>query len=252
MYDFLQGGFMQYLRYDSEGTAIVCTFLLALLCIVVAYLLGSINSAIIISKLIYRDDIRNCGSGNAGTTNMLRTYGAKAALFTLLGDIMKTVLAIFFAILVGGFHSSHFYCTSSICYFAGFFCILGHIFPVYYRFKGGKGVLCTATAVAFLSIKVFAVVFAVFVLIVLVTRYVSLGSCSAAIMYPFILYRFIHIAGGRIDGALIITALLEAGLIIYCHRKNIVRLTKGQESKIHFSRHGHKEKVADGNKDSGK
>ena len=99
--------------------------------VLIPYLLGSINSAVVISRLLYHDDVRNHGSGNAGTTNMLRTYGKVAALLTLLGDVLKTVLAV----CIGSFTLS----AAIGGWIAAFFCMIGHIFPLYYRFRGGKG-----------------------------------------------------------------------------------------------------------------
>ena len=107
--------------------------------IIVSYLLGSINTSIIISKVLYKDDIRRHGSGNAGMTNMLRTYGKGAAGLTLVGDLMKTVIAIFFAAFFFGFGYVRGVSTGmGICYVAGLFVVIGHVFPIFYNFKGGK------------------------------------------------------------------------------------------------------------------
>ncbi len=228
----LQYGLIQYVPSTAQSLFLLVLFVLA--AAVIAYLLGSINSAIIISKVFFGGDVRKFGSGNAGTTNMLRTYGKAAALFTLLGDIVKTVLALFAAALIGGFRYAGTYSFSMFCYVAGLCCILGHVFPIYYKFKGGKGVLCTATVIAMLSIKVFAIVFAVFVIIVAVTKYVSLGSCITAMMYPFILSRLLISRIGGIDFFMLSITLLEMLLVVWCHRKNIVRLMNGEESKISF------------------
>ena len=131
---------LYYSMYESVGKGPFWLWVVFLLAsIVAAYLLGSINSAIIISKLFYGDDIRKHGSGNAGTTNMLRTYGAKAALFTLIFDMLKTVLAIGFAgFLLGFYYVPGAISISEVCYIAGLFAVIGHVFPIYYQGKGGK------------------------------------------------------------------------------------------------------------------
>ena len=147
-----------------------------LFAMIAAYLLGSINSAIILSKVFYGDDIRRHGSGNAGTTNMLRTYGGKAAILTLVFDMLKTVIAIFIAGILFGFQYLAAISVSQELYVAGLFAVLGHIFPIYYRGKGGKGVLCAATMGLMLSPIAFAILILLFVAIVWITKYVSLGS----------------------------------------------------------------------------
>ncbi len=192
--------------------------------ILVPYLLGSINSAVILSRLLYRDDIRNHGSGNAGTTNMLRTYGKAAALLTLLGDIAKTVLSVLCGSLLMGELLGG--------WVAALFCILGHIFPIYYHFRGGKGVLCAATAIAILSPIAFLCVFATFLLLVAMTKYVSLGSIMGALMFPLFLNIDINLTGkGGING---IISVMIALLVVWCHRENIKRIQNRTESKLSF------------------
>ncbi len=230
----IQTGLMGITGYTSQVALVLGSLGYLLIALISGYLLGSINSAIVISKIFYGEDIRNSGSKNAGTTNMLRVYGKKAALFTLLGDILKTVIAILIGALIGGFQYKAAYSASVTCYVAALFCIIGHIFPVYYKFKGGKGVLCMATAVAILSIKTFAVVIAIFILVVAVTKYVSLGSCAAAFFYPLVWYRQITGSIGRPSLLLISIAIFEMLLIFWCHRANISRLRQGKESKISF------------------
>ncbi|MBR5817153.1 MAG: glycerol-3-phosphate acyltransferase, partial [Clostridia bacterium] len=124
------GAWLFYLAY----------FGFALIVIVSSYLLGSVNTAIVVSKTLYRDDIRKHGSGNAGLTNMLRTYGKGAAGLTLLGDLLKTAIAVLIAAVFWGFNYVGGISTSlGFCYIAGLFAVVGHIFPIYYKFKGGKG-----------------------------------------------------------------------------------------------------------------
>ena len=138
-------------------------FLALLGVLIISYLLGSVNTAIVISKLVYHEDIRTKGSGNAGMTNMLRTYGGKAAVMTLVGDLMKTVIAVFICSIFFGFGYiggvSIGGTTQGECYLAGLFAVLGHVFPIYYRFKGGKGVLVTSTMALILSPVPFLLLF---------------------------------------------------------------------------------------------
>lgn len=209
------------------------------LCIVAGYLCGSVNSAIIISKKLYGKDIRNFGSGNAGTTNMLRTFGKKAALFTLLGDMAKSAVAVLLgALLFGGFGNTVIGDGTEGAYLAGLFCVLGHIAPVYYRFKGGKGVLAAATMILLLDPIVFLLVLAVFVLTVLMSKYVSMGSVAAAFLYPgftYAVHQYTH--NGEMPalfkmGFTVIIALM----IIFMHRENLYRVFHGTENKLSFKK----------------
>ena len=243
----LQTGLIHYLAENkiiNSVPAYYTVFFVAVFAVIaVSYLLGSINSAIIISRCIYHDDVRKHGSGNPGTTNMLRTFGKGAALLTLVGDMLKTALSILFAGFLFGFW--YFYGISmndGYCYIAGLFAILGHIFPVYYKFKGGKGVLCTATMVLILSPIPFALLLTLFILIVVASKYVSLGSVSAGVLYPVLL----HGAFGLIDaivekpipqsGLISLSSIIVAILIVWCHRANLQRISDRTENKISFKK----------------
>lgn len=188
---------------------------------VIAYLLGSLNSGIIISKVKYGQDIRNFGSGNAGLTNMHRVYGKDGALLTLAGDIGKQIVSVVIGSLLLGIDGA---------YIAGAFCMIGHIFPVYYRFKGGKGVLTAATMILLIDPVIFAVLFIIFAVVLFFTRYVSLSSIIAAITYP----AAVTVAYGM--GALfpLMFALFIGAMVIFMHRTNIYRLFNGTESKFSF------------------
>ncbi len=210
----------------------------ALLCIAAGYFLGSINAAIIVSRIFYNDDIRKYGSGNAGMTNMLRTYGKKAALFTLILDVLKTVLAVLLGRFIG-FPLATVSSTGSLvplgAYIAALFAVVGHTFPIYYKFKGGKGVLAAATAICMLKPLAFLFLFIIFVIIVAGTKFVSLGSVISVMIYPILL--------DRINGASICTifAFMIAILVVFNHRENIKRLWEGKENKISLSSKGKKE-----------
>ena len=204
-----------------------------------AYLLGSINSAIIVSKVLYRDDIRKHGSGNAGMTNMLRTYGAKAALLTLLGDLMKTALSVFIAAVFFGFNYVGGISTGDgFCYMAGLFAVIGHVFPIYYGFKGGKGVLATAVTALILSPIPFIILFSLFALIVAFSKYVSLASVSAAVLYPVVLHGYFAVVfpGAGTPGIMSLSTIIIAILIVWCHRENLKRISNRTENKISFGK----------------
>ena len=234
--EILQKGL--YATVISPGaTNMPVLFLLPAL--LVGYLLGSLNSAVIVSSLLYRDDIRRHGSGNAGLTNMFRTYGKRAALLTLLGDILKTALAVF----LGGFFFGFYYAQSLsfgyMGYIMGFACVIGHIKPVFYHFHGGKGVLCTAVVALILAPPVFAVLLLVFILIVWLTRYVSLGSVVVAGLLPIAIQGYMQTFLGQehYDGALVLLSLLFTVVVVFCHRQNLIRLWNHQENKFSFHRH---------------
>lgn len=244
MFDLNEGIFYSYFAEKHVGVyvstvggyywLILAGFLL--LSAVVAYLLGSINSAILISKLLYRDDIRKHGSGNAGLTNMLRTYGKGAAGLTLLGDVLKTIIAISFCgVLLGFKYVAGISAHPGWCYVAGVFAVLGHIFPVYYGGKGGKGVLVTATMALMLSPVPFVIFISVFILIVAVTKYVSLGSVTSVLLYPVITTVYMRVVAGVEPHFVHLSCtMILAGLILWCHRENLKRIGERTERKISF------------------
>ncbi len=215
-----------------SGKAGQMAFIIAGLVVVaiVAYILGSLNFALILSKKMYGDDIRTYGSKNAGTTNMMRTYGKKAALFTILGDIGKGVVAV----AVGSFLMGNLLGG----YIAGLFCVIGHIFPVFYGFKGGKGVATAAAVILVTNPLVFLVLLGVFVLSVLLTRYVSLGSCLAAALFPFMTFQ--HLFSSETvfhsSGVAFLCSFIIATLVICKHHSNLKRLFNGTESKFSFKK----------------
>lgn len=224
--EFLANGFIGHYFpiSDSSNTAII--IIAAVVAIVAAYLLGSINFAIIISGKKYKQDIRDHGSKNAGMTNMMRTYGKKAAGLTLLGDALKAVVACLIGYALLGHLGS---------YLAGLFCICGHIFPVFYGFKGGKGVVTTAVAILMCDPIVFAILITLFVIIVLFTRYISLGSVICVMLYPILLDRINHLFTGQATPYAVF-AIIIAVLVVVKHWANIKRLMQGKESKFSFKK----------------
>lgn len=206
-----------------------------------AYLLGSCNSAIIVVRLLKREDIRQHGSRNAGLTNTLRCFGKIPALLTLIGDLAKGIIAavigIFvFKLLLGeNFSEMYFLDEDAVAYIAGLFAIIGHIFPIYYGFKGGKGVLVACSVLLVIDPVTFCIVIPFFIIVVAVTRYVSVASISSAVVYPiitFFVHRFYYEL--NLDLSLLHTGLtvLTSVLLIYMHRSNIKRLVDGTENKF--------------------
>ena len=192
----------------------------------VSYFLGCINGAVLTSKIFYHDDVRKHGSGNAGLTNFYRTYGAKHAACVIVLDMGKAVAAALFAVLLLRFYGADEALLVLGKYFAGLFCLIGHVFPVTERFKGGKGILCCATLLLCLDWRIALVAWGLFFVIVLLTRYVSLGSVCAAISFPIMTH--IVYASARLDAV----SVLMAALVLYAHRENIVRLLRGTENKF--------------------
>ncbi|MBO5845476.1 MAG: glycerol-3-phosphate 1-O-acyltransferase PlsY [Clostridia bacterium] len=226
--DFFTSGLFGVLLGSGleDGLKIALVILLGAVCIAAPYLLGSMNFAIIISKVRYKSDIRNYGSGNAGATNMMRTFGKSAAGLTFLGDALKAFVAgmIGYATL-GQFGA----------YLAGMFCILGHMFPIYYNFKGGKGVVTASISVLMCNPFVFLILLLLFVIIVGFTKYISLGSVMCMLIYPLILHRINNIMGVP-TGIELLIAIANAAMIIFMHRENIKRLLAGKENKFSFKK----------------
>lgn len=184
-----------------------------------SYLLGSLSFAIIVSKITLGQDIRKYGSGNAGLTNAYRTMGARKTLLVLLGDIAKGAVAVAVgALLVGPIGKL----------VAGIFVILGHMFPLYFGFRGGKGVLVGATMLALFDWRIFLIAFALFIVAVVMTRWISLGSILGAISFPITTYLFY--------GDTVLTAMafgMSVG-VLFMHRSNISRILQGTENKFSF------------------
>ena len=211
---------------------------------VVGYLLGSVNTAILVSRLMYGEDIRTKGSGNAGMTNIMRTYGKGPAAITFLGDLAKTLVAMAIGTVILGLNGA---------YFAGMFAVLGHIAPIYHKFRGGKGVSSTAMFILYVDPFAFLIVVTMFVLIVWGLKYLSLGSIISAFVFPYLIYNF---EGARASAFLqanptlpleanpyldmrflrIIVMLLISFTVIFMHRSNIKRLANGTENKFSFKK----------------
>ena len=205
-----------------------------------SYLLGSLSSAIIVSKDMFKDDVRNHGSGNAGLTNVLRTYGMGAAGLTLLGDLLKAALSVLICAVIFGFEYNGGISLNGYCYLAGMCAVLGHVYPVFYGFKGGKGVLVTAAMALILAPAVCAALLLTFIIIVIISGFVSLGSIIVAALFPIAISLYSLLVGGGLELLTLIVTLFLGIFVIWCHRSNIKRLLSGSEKRISV---GKKEKT---------
>ncbi|MCL2401898.1 MAG: glycerol-3-phosphate 1-O-acyltransferase PlsY [Oscillospiraceae bacterium] len=207
------------------------SFWLLLIAIAVpAYLLGSVNGSIIASKFFYRKDIREYGSGNPGLTNFHRVFGKSGALLVILIDAAKTVVPV----LLGGWLFGRCLDYDMVMFgrlAAGLFVLMGTCYPVFYGFKGGRGVLVEGTILIIVDWRLALIAWGLFIIITLLTRYVSLASILAAMSFP-IAQAILGIGGWKE----LIAAALCAILIIARHHPNIRRLIKGEESKLNFQR----------------
>ena len=197
-----------------------------LILLLLGYFLGCLNGSVMVSHFVIRDDVRQHVSGNAGLTNFYRTYGAKYAVGVILIDMGKTVVAC----LLGGAMFDHLFGDWALCVLlGGLGCELGHMFPVFFGFKGGKGILSGGTLVWLLDWRVGLIAWGLFAALWLLTKYVSLGSVCAAASMPVTTFSF---CGQSI--LYTVLAVLIAALVIWCHRGNIQRLLSGTEKKFHW------------------
>lgn len=231
---------------------------------VVAYFCGCFNGAVIVSKYILRDDVRTHGSGNAGLTNFYRTFGGPLTAVVILLDVVKMVVAVLFGIFMathlsaagqvlgpdvsavldsvlngeksvlglvdmlnGNFPHAYDYVTLAK-YWAGLWCVVGHMYPCMFHFKGGKGVLSGGTLVWMIDWRIGLVAWVGFLLLAVLTKWVSLGSVWAGFSYPFSTWFVFH------DPLLVILAIIPGWLLVWKHRGNIQRILKGTESKFSF------------------
>ena len=209
-----------------------------LLAAALAYFCGCFNGAVIVSKYILRDDVRNHGSGNAGLTNFFRTFGGPLTLVVILTDVLKAVAAILLAVWLSGLIGpasavSGWFQGADLAvvfkYWGALFCLLGHMFPYMFQFKGGKGILSGGAIAIMIDWRIALVVWGGFLLLAVCTRYVSLGSCWAGGSFPFATWFVYH------NVPITVLALVIGVLILYMHRGNIHRLLTGTENK--FSLH---------------
>ena len=205
---------------------------------IIAYLIGSINFSVILSKKMAGFDVREKGSGNAGATNMLRSVGKKAAVLTLICDILKGVVSISIAMILGNIVQNMN--KELLIQIAGIFVVVGHTFPVFFGFKGGKGV-ATSLGVLLMSNWQIGLICLVFALVLMIlTRMVSLGSCTAAILFPvltlFINENYTVLTDGKNGNVYFIYSVILAIIVLYNHRSNIKRILNGTENKLSFKK----------------
>ena len=235
---------------------------IAALAALIAYLTGSINTSVILSKSIYGEDVRESGSGNAGATNMLRTYGAGIAVMTLICDILKGALIVLLAWWVDVLLTAYLktspmtdfermYLFGNLKYITGFFVVFGHDFPIWFGFRGGKGVATSLGVILALDWQIGLIVLAIAILVMILSRYVSLGSIIGAIVYPFIVLTHILSGGESIvkNATYLIMAFLLAFFLIIKHHANIKRLKNGTENKLFARKSGDDEDYEEGEED---
>ena len=201
---------------------------------IIAYLIGSINFSVIISKKMAGFDVREKGSGNAGTTNMLRSVGKKGAAITLICDILKGVVAILIAMFIGwAFKVEN---QSLLVQIAGIAVVIGHTFPIFFGFKGGKGVATSLGILIMTNWQIGLICLVFGIVLIVLTRMVSLGSCTAAVLFPvltlFISENYIVSQG---SGYFVYSVIL-AIIVLFNHRSNIKRILSGTENKISFKK----------------
>ena len=205
------------------------TIICLIVSMIIAYLLGSVNFAVIITKAFAHKDIRDFGSGNAGMTNVLSTLGKGHAALTLLGDFSKGLFAVLIGRALFTFVAQmpDFFIGDYLCAFCG---LLGHCFPVFFGFKGGKGILVSAGALIALSPVSFLCCLAAFLIFMAATKYVSVGSIASAVTFPVAILISRLIGGFAHPFAEAAMALLIGGIVIFMHRANIGRLIRGEEN----------------------
>ena len=195
---------------------------------VAAYYCGCFNGAVIVSKYILRDDVRKHGSGNAGLTNFYRTFGGPLTLVVILTDVLKAIVAVWIGTAVIGMVTGGWMGPVLGKYWAGTFCLIGHMFPCMFQFKGGKGILSGGTIAIMIDWRVALVVWGGFLVLAIITKWVSLGSCWAGLSFPFVSW-FVYQ-----DVVILLLAIVCGGLILWKHRGNMKRILKGEESKFSF------------------
>lgn len=242
-----------------EFTVFLCFLVFA----IISYLLGSVNFAIITTKLFTGADVRDSGSGNAGMTNVMRTAGFVPGMITFVGDFAKAVIAcalgkyaltpIISCLVDTAAHDMGLFSITPLTPFIGgslaaLFCILGHIYPVFFGFRGGKGIATAAGTMVILDPRIFAIELALFLLLFLCTRIISVGSLAATIAYPFVAYVCFEVFSpvGALNtaactmenspvpvGGIVALGALLVSVVVFCkHMPNVKRLLKGEESKL--------------------
>lgn len=224
-----------------KENALMFPIMLALLMISVfaGYLLGSINFAIITSKSMYDDDVRKYGSGNAGFTNMMRSFGMKASVITMLGDALKCIFSALIGWVLYGYMGAAIGALG---------CFFGHIYPLFFKFKGGKGVVCYAASFLALDWRLFLLFVLIFVVTVAITKYVSFASVLSSMVMPLFMsrmYNIITVENARLKAFCVMVAFIGALVVVLKHIGNIKRIFAGTERKFEFKKTKQKEENDD-------
>lgn len=193
---------------------------------VVSYALGCCNGAVMVSRSILRDDIRQHGSGNGGLTNFCRIHGGVLSIVVILIDVLKAVVSVALSAYIVSYLSAALVPMAK--YWAGFCCILGHMFPISFQFRGGKGVLSSGAIALMIDWRLALLIWGCFLICAIATKYVSLGSCVGALAFPvgsILIFR---------EPVITVLSIVMAFLVIFKHRGNLMRLIKGTESKFTF------------------
>lgn len=207
---------------------------------IIAYAIGSVNFSVILSKKMAGFDLREKGSGNAGTTNMLRTVGKKAAAITLILDVLKGVVSILIAMLIGNIVEG--VGKEYLVQVAGIAVVIGHTFPIFFKFKGGKGVATSLGVLVMTNWQIGLTCLVFAVVLMALTRMVSLGSVSAAILFPVLTLtlsnnqNYTVLAEGNDGGIYFIYSVLLAVIVVFNHRANVKRILEGKENKLSFKK----------------
>lgn len=207
---------------------------------IIAYAIGSVNFSVILSKKMAGFDLREKGSGNAGTTNMLRTVGKKAAAITLILDVLKGVVSILIAMLIGNIVEG--VGKEYLVQVAGIAVVIGHTFPIFFKFKGGKGVATSLGVLVMTNWQIGLTCLIFAVVLMALTRMVSLGSVSAAILFPVLTLtlsnnqHYTVLTEGNDGGIYFIYSVLLAVIVVFNHRANVKRILEGKENKLSFKK----------------
>ena len=218
-----------------------------ILLFIISYLIGSINFSIIVTKLKKTQDIRTIGSGNAGFTNVLRSVGLGPAIITFAGDFIKGLLAVYLSRLIIQINPAavnDMFILQYSAYLSGLACLLGHLYPCFFKFKGGKGILTSWAVTLLIDYRIFFIMISIFLVVLVVSKIVSLGSLAAAISYPIITFLVTYFLdcdkNCNVTYVLMCTGIsfIVGAIVLYKHVPNIKRLLNGTEKKISRKKKG--------------
>ena len=212
--------------------------LFGILVLIFSYLIGSLNFSIIFSKVFSRKDIRELGSGNAGLSNSLRSFGVSFSVLVFLGDFLKGIISILFGRFLFNYFHFDFYIDypSAVLVLICFFCCMGHVFPCFFGFKGGKGILTAWACSLLIDWRIFLSLILIFLVVLIVSKIISLSSLVSALFYPFLFLIFIPKVPETSYWISFLISLALSVVVIIKHRGNIRRLLAGKEKKFSVKR----------------